>query len=347
MFLNGRGSRRLVSCVVGFSAAVVLAFCAPVVSAEPSEADRAAAKQAFDDGLELERKTDYAAALSKFKKVGEFKMTPHVRFHIALCEEKLGQLVSAMRGFELAAAEAVKMGKDAQVVADKAPERAEALRKRIAAVRVEVKGKVLYSRVLIDGQPLLEKDFGTLVSVDPGTHLIEVDTDGTISQHKEVVLSEKGYETITFEINDREKPVATATASVPTSAPTVLPPPPPPPPSLVPVFVIAGVGAVSLIGAGVSYGLRLGALGRFDEACPAPQNKDVPRNCPPEAQAPHDEAQTLTIAAGVLTGVGVAALAGAGAYWLYTSRSSSGPAKPKAAIGVSVAPSGVRVFGQF
>jgi hypothetical protein len=312
--------------------------------AQPTAAEKAAALQAFEDGLDLEKKTDYAAALAKFRKVGEFKMTPHVRFHIALCEEKLGQLVSAMRGFELAEAEALKMGKDAQVVAEKAPGRVEALRKRVAAVRIEVKGKVLFSRVLLDGQPLLAKDFGTLVPVDPGTHAIEVETDGAIAQRKEVSLPEKGYETITLEIEDKEKPVATATASASPSLPPLLPPPPPPPPSRLPAIVLGGVGVASFIGAGVAYGLRVGALEAFDEQCP-PGESDV-RSCPPAAQVPYSDAQTYTVLAGLLTGVGAVAVGGAGAYWLFTRRQPQ-KSQPTTTIGVSVTPAGVRVLGKF
>jgi len=308
---------------------------------QPTDDEKAAALQAWDDGLDLEKKADYAAALEKFQKVGKFKMTPHVRFHIALCEEKLGQLVAALRGFELAQAEALKMGKDAQVVADKAPARVEALRKRVAAVRVEVKGTVLYSRVLIDGQPLIAKDFGTLVSVDPGVHTIAVETDGAITQKKEVTLAEKGYETITLQIDDPEKPVPTATVTA--SASDSVAPPPPPPPSRLPAFVLGGVGVASFIGAGVFYGMRVGALGDFEAQCPS--TGDV-RSCPKAAQAPYNDAQTFTLAAGVMTGVGVAALAGAGVYWLVTQRQGAKP-QAKPAIGVSVSPGGIRVSGSF
>lgn len=339
------------SCLVSVALAASLGLSAPgLVSAQPTDAERAAAKQAFDEGLELEKKADYSAALARFQKVGEFKMTPHVRFHIALCEEKLGRLVSAMRGFELAAAEAVKMGKDAQVVADKAPERAEALRKRIAAVRIEVKGKVLHSRVLLDGQPVSSKDFNTLLPVDPGIHAIEVETDGAIAQRKDVTLPEKGYETITLEVEDKERPIVALTASATTTASATATAPPPPLPSRVPAFALAGAGLASFIGAGVFYGMRAGAIGQFEELCPAdrfPKDANGQQDCPAAAQGPHGDAQTFTVAAGVLTGVGVAALAGAGAYWLLTQRrpANGQPAKP--AVGVSVSPAGIRVIGKF
>ncbi len=48
----------------------------------------------------------------------------------------------------------------------------------------------------------------------------------------------------------------------------------------------------------------------------------------------------------VLLGVGIAALGGAGAYWLLTQpKKAAAPAKTS--IGVSVAPSGIQVFGKF
>lgn len=342
---------------LGAALCLALAHAAPS-AAQPTDADRAAAKLAFEEGLDLEKKGNYAAAFEKFKKVGEFKMTPHVRFHIALCEEKLGRLVAAMRGFELAEAEALKMGKDAQVVAEKAPERAEALRKRVASVRIEVKGHIQYSRVLLDKEAVPEKDFGSLVPVDPGTHTIEVDTDGTITQSREVKLAERGYETVTLEIDDPDKPEPEPTPSATASAgPAASAPPPPPPPSRTPAFVLGGAGVASLIGAGVFYGLRVGALGAFEEQCPAdqfPPGPDGHQSCPPAAKGPHDDAQTFTIAAGVLVGAGVAALGGAGAYWLLTQRkpaasphSTGNRAQARPSLAVGVTPSGIRVLGRF
>lgn len=352
---RGRRRGRRSAWLPLLAAVVCLGLGAPVSVAQPTDAERAAAKQAFDEGLDLEKKGDYSNALAKFQKVGAFKMTPHVRFHIALCEEKLGKLVAALRGFELAEAEALKMGKDAQVVAQKAPERAEALRKRVASVRIEVKGRVLHSKVLLDGEPVLAKDFGTLVPVDPGTHAIEVETDGEIAQKKEVTLAERGYETITLEIEDEEKPEPSATATATASA-TAAAPPPPPPPSRVPAFVLGGAGVASLIGAGVLYGMRVVSLGDLEGQCTVPDGGGQ-WQCPEGARGAYDDAQIFTIGAGVLVGVGAAALAGAGAYWFLTqrkpatgapgSRPANGNAQVEPAIAVGVTPGGIRLLGRF
>lgn len=348
------GSRRaaLLALVLAVASPAVIApapSLAQPAEAEKTDAEKAAALKAFEDGLELEKQGDYSAALEKFQKVGAFKMTPHVRFHIALCEEKLGHLVAALRGFELAAAEATRMGKDAQVVAEKAPVRVDALRKRVAAVRIEVKGTVLYSRVLLDGEAVLQKDWSTLINVDPGTHTIAVETDGAIAQKKELTLGEKGYEIVNLEIADTERPAPTATATVTATVTATATAAPPPPPSKLPAYVIGGVGVASLIGAGVLYGLRVGALGTFEEGCPTdkfPPDKDGVQHCPAAAEGALADAQSFTIGAGVMLGVGIAALGGAAAYWFLTEP-KKGAQPPKTSIGVSVAPSGVRVFGKF
>lgn len=339
-----RGWRRAAS-LAAFVVTVSGGVAAPALSrAQTAVTDKAAALKAFEEGLDLEKKGDYAAALSRFQKAGEFKMTPHVRFHIALCDEKLGHLVAAVRGFELAEAEANKMGKDAQVVADKAPGRAEALRKRIAAVRVEVKGRILYSRVLLDGQPIAQKDFSTLVSVDPGPHKIEVETDGAIAQKRELTLPEKGYETITLEIDDPEKPAPTATAAASTSAPPP-PPPPPAPPSKLPAFVLGGAGVAAFIGAGVLYGLREGALGQINPTS-CPPNAVGKLQCPLGLQGTYDDARTFTTGAGVMVGVGILAVGGAAGYWFFTQRAAKN--QPQApAVGVSVGPTSIRLVGAF
>jgi hypothetical protein len=204
-----------------------------------------------------------------------------------------------------------------------------------------VKGRVLHSRVLLDGQPVPSKDFGALVPVDPGAHAIEVETDGAISQKKEVTLAERGYETITLEIQDKEKPATVPTAMATATATETAPPPPPPPPSKLPAFVLGGAGAASLIGAGVFYGLRVGALGELSEKCPELSD------CPAELRPLKDNAETYTIAAGVLVGVGAAALAGAGAYWFFTQRKPTTRAEAVPVIGVGVTPGGIRVTGRF
>src|SRR5262249_19640015 len=81
--------------------AVVAAAGGPAAAQTDEELHRL--RGVFNEGRELETKKQWGDALKKFEIVAATKMTPQVRFHIALCEENLGKLVSAMKGFDLAA----------------------------------------------------------------------------------------------------------------------------------------------------------------------------------------------------------------------------------------------------
>ncbi len=83
---------------------------APALAEDTDELKQARAQ--FQQATELERAGNWAAALQRFREVGQVRMTPQVRFHIAVCEENLGRLVAALGGYELALAEADTVGPD-------------------------------------------------------------------------------------------------------------------------------------------------------------------------------------------------------------------------------------------
>ena len=85
-----------------------------------AESELEAARKAFAAGIELEKAGDYEGALAKFEETSSVKMTPQVRFHVALCHEKLGRFVEAIEGYELAAKQAEAEG-TAPEVAKRAP----------------------------------------------------------------------------------------------------------------------------------------------------------------------------------------------------------------------------------
>ncbi len=96
----------VLSCALGSAAVTVPAHDAP----DKEELSRARAR--FQQATELEQAGNWAAALQQFREVGQVRMTPQVRYHIALCEEKLGKLVAALGGYELALSEADSLGPD-------------------------------------------------------------------------------------------------------------------------------------------------------------------------------------------------------------------------------------------
>lgn len=273
---------------------VATAFTVPALAQTNEELT--AARQVFGEGKALEGKDRWAEALEKFKQVATVKMTPQVRFHIALCEEHLGKLVSAVRGFELAAEEAKQAGSSAAEVEKLAPERAAALRGRVAKLKIEVTGKLIDSKILLDDAPVLGKDLGADLPADPGVHVVEVkDKDGKSTFRKELTLAEKGAETVAVTVDDKE--------------PAGLPPksdqPPPPPPSRAPVYVAGGLGVASFAVSGVLWVLRGNTLNQLQQSCAV--DRAGAYRCP-NTTGNHDlenKGRAYGLVSGIFLGVGV------------------------------------------
>jgi len=323
----------------------------PALGDEPTEAEIAAARQLFNEGKDFEKQNAWADALARFKKVAEVKMTPQVRFHIALCEENLGRLVSAINGFELAADEAKQSGALATDVQENAPARAEALRKRVPHIHLTVKGRLTSSRILLDSAAVAPALVGSNIPVDPGTHAVDVETDGKNAFHKEVTLAERAMEDVELPIDDPEKTAGTTPAGSPTTAATVAPPavkseglsfPPP-----LPVLIAGGVGVASLIGAGVFFGLRQSTISEVRDTCTDP---DHDRGCDDRKKDVADRGATYTIVGDVLVGVGAAGVLAAGVLWFAVpslGQSGSNAAPNRTSVRVAPTARGVRVVGTF
>ena len=258
-------------------AAVALALAA-ALAATP-----AAAEPTKDKG-------NWTEALQKFKEVAAAKMTPQMRFHIALCEENLGKLVSAKRGFELAAAEGTAAGSAAVEVPPAAKQHADGLAARIAKLQIDVKGKLRTSKILLDGAALAEKDFGTEMEMDPGAHLVEVqDAAGKGTFRKEVLLTEKGSENVEVTVADADVAPVSSGGS-----------------SRVPAYVTGAVGVAALITSGVLFGLRASNIATITSHC---KNPVLLTGCAPGDLSLASTGKSYTTAADALLGIGVAGVA--------------------------------------
>lgn len=312
--------------------------------------DLAAARQTFNEGKELEKRNAWGEALAKFKRVAGVKMTPQVRFHIALCEENLGNLVSAMKGFQLAAEDARQVGSTAAEVAEKAPVRAEALRKRIGTVKINVSGKVITSKVVLDGAPLAAASFGTEIPVDPGTHVIEIqDASGKRISRKELTVGEHGAEQASVEVNDTEPtPPSSSTAPVPppsassSEAAPVAPPPSPSSPSRAPAYIVGTVGLVFLLGGGALFGVSQYTIFDVRRNCKDPTNNKL---CNADYKNEADYGRLFLPLSGAALGVGLAGLVTAGILWVALTPKKS--ASAKASITIAPTGSGIQLRGAF
>ncbi|EYF08117.1 tetratricopeptide repeat protein [Chondromyces apiculatus] len=315
--------------------------------AEPSPEELTAARQLFDEGKALEQRKDWAEALKRFRKVAAVRTTPQVRFHIAFCEEHLGHLVEAINGFEQAHEEARRAGPSAAEVERNAPPRARALRKRVAAVTLHVKGTLRTSRIHLDGKPIPPLLFGSEIPVDPGAHTVTAERDRETIFSQDLTLKPRGRATVTIPIDDPELPATPEpTAAVPPPepepppAPLPPPPPPPPPPSRAPAYVTGGIGLAALAGAGVFFGLREAAFSEVRATC----TDDIA--CDPALRDRFEQGKTFTTVSVVLGAAGVAALTTAGILWI-TLTPATEPTPPPVSLRLAPTPNGALLLGTF
>lgn len=316
----------------------------PAASAgEPTDAELAAARELFKEGLALEKKGQWEQALGLFDKVANVKLTPQVRYHRALCHEKLGRLVEALNGFELALHEAKNLGSTAADVTENAPPHIAALREQVGFVRLHAAGKVRTSRILLDGKPVLAALLDTDIPLDPGPHVVEVERGGTIASRHELQIEKQTTAELALPIDDPEQTPATAT-----TAPTGPAAPAEPGDSSLaqlPAYLVGGAGLVMVGLGGLFWGLRESTISDVQAGCHDPENY---RGCDPDLQATADQGETYTLLSRIFWPVGGAALATGIVLWfvLDPAEGSDGTASTSA-LRVAPTPGGLQLSGRF
>src|SRR5258706_15123609 len=108
----------------------------PAIAAPPapSQAQVQAARELFQEAERDEDAKRWAEALEKLRRVAAVRLTPGVRYHIALCEENLGQLVAALADYTLAENQA--RAENAQDVLRLVGKKLESLRARVPRLTI-------------------------------------------------------------------------------------------------------------------------------------------------------------------------------------------------------------------
>jgi hypothetical protein len=288
--------------------------CALVSTQAPASAQDAAelkkARAQFQQATELERAGNWTAALQAFREVGQVRMTPQVRFHIAVCEENLGRLVAALGGYELALSDADKVGADFK---GEVEGNVTKLRARIPKLVIDRGEGASAAAIELDGVAVGDSSVGVEVPLDPGPHAVTAKAPNRRPFESTVTLKEQ--ETTRLEVKLEEIPQE---QQLPTPAGAVVPPPDKPPSKVVPL-VIGGVGVAALIGSGVLFGLRQSTVSELEDACDGTQ-------CPKSKESRYDDLKFYHYGSFVTLGVGVAAVGAAGAL-LFFQRKKQEPAK--------------------
>ena len=307
-----------------------IALCPPSAQAQDKK-ELSKARAQFQRAIEQEQAGNYTQALEQFRDVGQVRMTPQVRFHIATCEEKLGRLVTALGGYELALADAETVGEDFKNEVDAAVTR---LRASIPKLLIQRGTGADAAVIELDGVALGASSVGVPVPLDPGPHSVNAKAPGYEAFSQTVTINENEQKTVDVELTAEPEPVAAAPTGSNLQTVDLNGKPNK---KLIP-YVIGGVGVVSLIGSGVLFGLRQSALSDLENKC-GPDRK----SCPSSARGELDNLKLYNATAQIALGVGVVGVGTAVTLLILQKRQSATktgfvlmPAAPNALAGASV-----------
>jgi tetratricopeptide (TPR) repeat protein len=317
--------------------AIGLLFCPALAHAQepaPAESGTEAlklAREQFSQAIALQTAGDWAGALALLKQVAAVKSTPHVRFNIALCEERLGRLVAALGDYELAAADA--RAEKADQVAEEVEARREALSQRIPKLTVKRGAGAEAASISVDGVALGDQVIGIPMPTDPGPHTIEATAPGFKPFRKSVRVAERQSEVIEIELEAEPVP----------QRPDVPPNQRSSGRSPIYGYVVGGIGIASLGASGVFFGLRADKISDLEEVCPG-------NICPPGSNDDIERGKLYTTIGNITLAVGVAAVAG-GVVLVLTSGSgdetAKAPRKTYPKLALAPAPGGAQLIGNF
>jgi hypothetical protein len=299
----------------------------------PSKKDLEAAKKAFFEGLDFEEKKDWKSALDRFEQVAKVRMTPQVRFHLALCKENLGMLIEALHDFELAESDA-KAEKVGEVMKE-APEHAAAIKPKIPKLTIKVPADIDGISMTLDGNPIDPKGSEETL-VNPGSHKIEATAEKRATFSKEITLAEGESKSITVKMpllkgdGDDDKPPPKDDGPVKPEEPKSSTP--------VAAYVIGGLGVVSLGLAGYFALQRSSLANELAEAC------TDPKACPADKEDQVNSGRTYTTLTNVFLVVGVIGV-GTGIVLFATAPKGDNKAPPAAALKLTPSAPGANLAG--
>jgi tetratricopeptide (TPR) repeat protein len=263
-------------------------------SSAPSDADRAAASEHFQRGVELHEEGDYDAALVEFQRAYEAWPDYRVLYNVGVTYLAQRSYVLSLRSFErylVLGGSELSAERRAQV-----EERIANLRQRVGflVLRTNVSG----AEVSVDGEVAGHTPMDTPLPLDVGRHRIEVRAVGHQLVRRTVSVAGGDEVDLAIEL----EPVAAPVAAVPVvPEPALVPEPEPEHRNLRPLAVGGFITTAALAAAaGATGGLAFRSHRDYDDAA---------ATYPGDAQAiadAHDRTKTLSLVTDVLGGAAIA-----------------------------------------
>jgi hypothetical protein len=238
-----------------------LALSAPKAFAGgPTDAQVQAARELFVAAEQDEDAKRWNDALEKLRRVAQVRLTAGVRYHVALCEENVGELLSALSDYTLAENQAKR--ENAQDVLALVGPRLSKLNGRVPRLTLHVEADPSDIEVRLDGVVVLKAMWGVAIPVDPGAHKIDATAAGFVPFARTVPMAERDNTLVEVAVTVRS--AATPAPPVPTPQPATTPSTPTavatPPAATTDsggshshtTAILATVGAAALLGGGIA-----------------------------------------------------------------------------------------------
>jgi hypothetical protein len=209
-----------------FGFCFVLALCSPLFATAAfaqqsvSDADRAAARDLFFDGVKLQNEGKFAEGLDRFQRAQRIFSAPTHLLHIAECQVALGQLVEGSETYRTLVRTPLPQGSPAAFTQAQQQGGAELaqVEPRIPSVKIDVTPQNVQNlQVQVDGAPMNTALVGVARPINPGAHKVVVFAPGY------------GRQEAAFAVKEREAAKTVPIALQPTGGvvygPGVVPPP--------------------------------------------------------------------------------------------------------------------------
>jgi hypothetical protein len=160
----------------------------------------------------------WSDALDKLHAVAQVKLTAGIRYHLALCEQHIGQLARALSDYR--AAEEHARIENAKDVLRLVGQRLAELEPRVPRLTIHVVPALPEASVRLDGESIARPLAGIAILVDPGVHRVEATAPGRPASTVVVTLHELESTSLDVHLTEPTLPPSTPTPpSMPPSTP--------------------------------------------------------------------------------------------------------------------------------
>lgn len=316
-------------------------LAALALAAVPASAqdNTAFAQQRFTRGAGLYEQRSFAPALDEFRASLALYGSPNTRLYVARCLRELGRLDEALPEFERAMREAGdRASTDPRYAATRDAAQTEmlAIAPRVGRLTLTIPDAPAGVVVRVNDREIPREALGVAFPVMPGALRIVVESVEHETETRTTEVAAGREVTVGVVLRRRPRAVEGQTEL----QRPVLPVTPPPPRGVSRnlAWIGFGVGAAGLIGF-TAFGVAAG--GTFSDL----QTRCGNTACPASEQGTVNQGRTLTTAANVSLGVGIAGVV-AGVVLLIVGRSPSA-APPTPRVSLQVAPDSLGLTGVF